>query len=253
MKLVKRALTCTLLCLLAAACSLPGDTQASPTVDQSQIATFAAATLDAQLSAVPPTPQATPTLVMTGTPTATITPTYSLPMLTVNEDTNCRTGPGQDFEVVTVFRAGKQAEILGRSTSGDYWIVKNPENGAPCWIWGEYVAVSGSLHLLPSMTPPPTATQSPPEAPSNLTYTFSCTYNGVGTDVTTSLEWNDNARNEKGYRIYRNGVYVIELPPDSTSYYETAAIDLGGTVSYGVEAFNDTGPSPQASFSFTCQ
>lgn len=241
----------TLTALLLAACNMPQEPQ-EPAVEE-QVATLAAATLDAQLSAVPPTPQASPTLAMTETPEATITPTYSLPLLTVNEDTNCRSGPGQDFEIVTVLRTGKQAEILGRSTSGNYWVIKNPDSGNPCWIWGEYAVASGSFQTLPSMTPPPTAAPSLPAAPSNLRYTFSCAYNGTGSDVTTALEWNDNARNEKGYRIYQGGKFVVELPANSTYYTEVTAIALGAKVTYSVEAFNDTGPSPQASISFSCQ
>lgn len=250
-----------IMALVISACNLPDPPQEGLSIED-QAATLVAQTLQAaqapsQVSILPitPGPQVTPSLAATGTvtTTVTITPTYSLPQLTIIEDTNCRTGPGQDYEIVVVLKAGNKTEILGRSTSGNYWVVKNPSGGSPCWIWGEYSTTSGSTHLLPSMTPPPTATLHPAAAPSNLKYNFSCVYNGAGLDVTTALEWSDNARNEKGYRIYRNGTNVIELPANATSYTETAAIDLGQTVSYSVEAFNDTGPSGQAKISFTCQ
>lgn len=240
-----------LLALALTACNLP---QPSPLPSlEDQAATLVAATLQSQPQAPPPTLQTTPTPVATETPTATITPTYSLPLLVVSKDTNCRTGPGQDYEILTVIRADKQVEILGRPPSGNYWVVKNPADGTPCWLWGEYATPSGSLHLLPSITPPPTATAGLPAAPTNLRYNFICAYNGVGTNITTTLEWNDNARNEKGYRIYRNGTFVVELPPGSTAFAEVVAVPLGARMTYSVEAFNDTGPSPQASISFTCQ
>jgi uncharacterized protein YraI len=239
--------------LMLTGCNLP---QASPVPPlEAQAATLVAATLNARtMMATPTAAQSMPTLAPTATlpPTATITPTYATPLLKISEDTNCRTGPGQDYEIVTVIKAGKQVEIIGRPPTGNYWVVKNPANSNPCWVWGEYATPSGSIHILPSITPPPTATPGLPAAPSNLRYEFNCAYNGVGTDVTTTLEWNDNARNEKGYRVYRNGSFAIELPPNSTTFAETAAIPLGATMTYSVEAFNDTGPSARASISFTC-
>ncbi len=39
------------------------------------------------------TPLTTQTLLTAGSPTVTITPTYSVPMLTVQESTNCRQAP----------------------------------------------------------------------------------------------------------------------------------------------------------------
>ncbi len=239
--------------LALTACNLP---QASPVPPlEAQAATLVAATLHAQaMMATPATsqPLSTPPATETPTPTATITPTYATPLLKVSEDTNCRSGPGQDYEIVTVIKAGTQVEILGRPPAGNYWVVRNPAGSNPCWLWGEYATPSGSIHTVPSVTPPPTATPGLPAAPTNLRYNFICAYNGVGTDVTTTLEWNDNARNEKGYRIYRNGTFAAELPPNTTTFAETAAIPLGATMTYSVEAFNDTGPSSRATISFVC-
>ena len=49
------------------------------------------------------TPQPTQTLLTAGSPTVSITPTYSVPMLTVQDTTNCRTGPGEAYEVVFTY------------------------------------------------------------------------------------------------------------------------------------------------------
>ena len=59
---------------------------------------------------------------------------------------------------------------------------------------------------------------------------------------TVSLQWLDNADNETGYRIYRNGQMIAELPAGSTSY--TDAIYLGiGPLHYSIRAYNDAGES----------
>lgn len=247
------AVTHTFLLFALAACNLPQSAKPPAMAVEDQAATLVEETLQAEQQPVTlPSPQATPTLAVTETPQPTITPTYSLPVLVVSEDTNCRAGPGQDYEIIAVIRSGKQVEVVGHSTNGNYWIVKEAA-GNPCWLWGEYATPSGSIHTVPSMTPPPTTTPGLPAAPSNLRYNFVCAYNGIGSDVTTSLEWNDKARDEKGYRIYRDGAFIAELPANSTSFVETAAIPLGAQVTYSVEAFNDTGASARATISFTCQ
>ena len=51
-------------------------------------------------------PQVTQTSLTAGSPTVSITPTYSVPMLTVQDTTNCRTGPGEAYEVVTTLHLG---------------------------------------------------------------------------------------------------------------------------------------------------
>ena len=95
------------------ACSLPA-TAPSLTVDQ-QAATAVAATLTAQPgseseSTATVTARVTSTVTAagstaTGAVTPTITPTYSTPMLTVLQQTNCREGPGQDYQVIFTYLA----------------------------------------------------------------------------------------------------------------------------------------------------
>src|SRR5262245_37324656 len=90
-------------------CNLPGSVP--PLSVDDQAATINAATLTAEVRGGTATvgtntsPQAvssTPTRVP-NSGTATITPTFSTPMLRVIEQTNCRTGPGQDYEVVFTY------------------------------------------------------------------------------------------------------------------------------------------------------
>ncbi len=221
---------------------------------EEQAATVVAATLQAQRHLETPTMPIsadtdvarTPTLVQS--PTPTITPTYSTPILKVNESTNCRSGPGQSFEILITFMPGATVEIVGRYPQDNYWIVKNP-NGGTCWIWGEYSTATGSHWTVPSMTPPPAPTQSPPAPPGALKYQYSCTLAG---EVTTNLTWTDRADNEQGYRVYRNGTLVAELSANTTAYLDIF-ISGGGLISYGVSSFNAAGNSAQATISFSCE
>jgi hypothetical protein len=85
----------------------------------------------------------------TSGPTGTITPTYSVPILRVLEQTNCRTGPGQDYEVVYTYLSWKELEIVGAYPQENYWLVKSPESPTgECWLWGGYVEVKGSYWVV---------------------------------------------------------------------------------------------------------
>ena len=163
------------------ACNSP---LANPTPEESapEIQTAAAQTLQViltpsisastQQSPVANTPLATATKVGAFTQT----PTYSVPMLTVREQTNCRAGPGQDYEILFTYLAGKELEIVGRYDPDNYWLVKAVESPTgTCWLWGEFVEVTGSYGAVPSVTPPATVTSAPPQAPSIVEWKFSCT------------------------------------------------------------------------------
>ncbi|MCF7890706.1 fibronectin type III domain-containing protein [Candidatus Bipolaricaulota bacterium] len=56
------------------------------------------------------------------------------------------------------------------------------------------------------------------------------------------LTWNDTSDNEDGFRIYRNGVEIVTLAPNTTSYTDTG-LDPGSSYSYEVSAYNSSGES----------
>lgn len=222
------------------ACNLPGTTP-SLSVDE-QAATAIAATLLAQAQNggdVPITatasrtarPSITSTIRAT---TMTITPTFSTPQLTVLESTNCREGPGQDYQVVFTYLPNKTLTILGRYDPTNYWLVKSDESSAgQCWLWGEYVEVKGSYWVVPSVTPPPTSTLAPPSAPSLQNWEFTCS----GDEMSITIDWTDRAVNETGYRILRDGEAVAELPPDSIRYTETITLTDEESAEYFIQVF----------------
>jgi len=188
--------------------------------------------------------------VPTASKEAAVTPTLSKPILTINQATNCRSGPGTNYKVVTSASAGAQVEIVGKDTADNYWLVKIPNDTGTCWMSGQYATPSGDYASLPEATPE-APTPGVPSRPGSLYYNYSCT-NGA-TAVTTNLTWSDNSDNETGYRVYRGDTMIADLPANSTAYTDTTNITYGTTLTYYVEAYNAAGASPRRSASFSCQ
>jgi hypothetical protein len=237
------------------ACNVPGSAQ--PVSVNDQAATVIALTLQALTptgSDIPLTATATvtPRAISTTTPTraatTTITPTFSTPMLTVQQQTNCREGPGQNYEVVFTYLPNKKLQILGRYDPTNYWLVKSDESSAGhCWLWGEYVEVKGSYWAVPSVTPPATATLAPPQAASVQDWHFECS----GGTMTFTLTWTDRASNETGYRVHRDD-QVIELPANSTSFTESIPLLSGESVEYYLEVYGPGGSAGTPRMKITC-
>jgi uncharacterized protein YgiM (DUF1202 family) len=82
------------------------------------------------------------------------TPTPASVSLQVRVDTNCRTGPGIPYNIVTVFRIGQTGEVIARNAAGTYWVIKNPTNAGHCWVWGKYATLTGPTASLPVWSPP---------------------------------------------------------------------------------------------------
>jgi hypothetical protein len=83
-------------------------------------------------------------------------------MVSISVQTNCRVGPGTAYDVLGIMNVGETAQVVGRSASSDYWIIKLPSNPAiTCWLWGKYATVVGNKSGLPIIAPPPTPTPSP--------------------------------------------------------------------------------------------
>jgi len=161
--------------VVLAACNLTG-VQVEPTQPPPEaIYTFAALTLQAQLTAnavtqeetatptssipsdtpPPPAPSDTPTPIFTLMPT--LTPTTSVPMISASVATNCRLGPSILYSPpVGVLAVGVQAEVHGRNDAGTWWYISNPSRpGQFCWVWAETTRVEGATASLPVITPPP--------------------------------------------------------------------------------------------------
>ena len=183
------------------------------------------------------------------TTTASQTPTYSAPMLTVKESTHCRTGPGEEYEVVFTYLTGKQLEIVGRYDPGNFWLVKSNESpNGTCWLWGQFVDVTGSYWTVSSVTPPSTSTSAPPRGPGIDHWEFSCSDGAL----TFTVNWVDNANDETGYRIFRNGEQIADLPPDITTYTDVFTVSPDERVEYYVQVFSSFGTANSSVMPMRC-
>jgi len=222
-------------------CNMP-----SAEAQKAQISTVAALTVQAALSAAPPrfTPLATPTLKVDQ-----VTPTYSQPMASVGEVINCRKGPSKNYDRVTQIMPNQPVKIIGFFPP-NYWVVSTVHG--ECWLSGEFATPSGDFKSAPTVTAPPTPQGGAPKAPtfSKGGWVWFC-YGTGKTDVT--LNWNDNADHEKGYRVYRNDELVIELPANSTSFMENVTYPGGQGLTYRVEAFNEVGASSGSTETLFCE
>ncbi len=152
--------------LLLSSCNLARGTPPAGTGDQpagdpvaDQQTLVALAVQQTQTAAAPAVPEFTFTPSLTATITLTSTP--EVPMVTVSQSTNCRTGPGEPYDIVGVLPVGTQAEVVGKNQSGDTWIIKLPSNpSVTCWLWGYWASVEGNTAGLTVYTPPPTPTPS---------------------------------------------------------------------------------------------
>ena len=194
------------------------------------------------------------------------TPTPSTTTVTVSQNTNCRKGPGTQYDVNDALLTGQTAEVVGKNSASNYWIIKVPGNPSKtCWLWGQYATVSGNIGALAEVTPPPTPIPLPPAAPSNLSENNTCVINpnpGGFTYITSgTITWKDNSTNEKGYNIYWKvgfsgtvDVLLGSVGQNQTSYVFGAQQTYSDMVNLvKVEAFNDAGVSKRASVNIALQ
>ena len=198
------------------------------------------------------TPTKTETAQIAGTATLEVeinTPTYSQPMIDVGGVVNCRKGPSQNYERVTQLVPGQPVTIVG-FLPPNYWLVSTVEG--ECWVTAELATPSVDFSAVPTVTAPPTPQGGAPQAPTfpKEGWTWFC--DGAGnTEVT--LHWNDNADHEIGYRVYRNGELVSELPANTTSFNENIVYPGEQGLIYIVEAFNEVGAASASTEALFCE
>lgn len=224
---------------------------------QAEAHTAAASTLLAMVTpqttatSLPTLTQITPSISPTSQPTYTSTPSYSIPTLTLRDATNCRSGPGLAYEIIVTYPINQTLEIAGRYEAENFWLVKSSESlTGTCWLWGEYADVAGSYWTVAVVTPPPAPSPAPLYAPSLQKYDYSC--NDINSTFSFRMIWEDRAGNEAGYRIFRDGSLVAELPAGSTNYAETILMPANRSAEYSVQAYNATDTAGMSMKRLTC-
>jgi hypothetical protein len=240
----KKTLVLILVGVFLVACNVPGQAPSSPaTPNVDALVTQALATL-----AVTQMASSTPTL-STSTPTI---PATEAPKIYFAGDTNCRTGPGVKFTLVTIIKEGQTAQLVGQSgqvassANNLYWVVTNPNGSGPCWVVRDFATPQGNIDKLVMATPPPTYTPMPrPEAPLLADWQFSCEYaspnDQTTSTITVELKWRDMSDYELGYDIYRNDELLASLPANTTAYTDVTYLVYGQGITYSIEAWNNDG------------
>lgn len=149
-------------------------------------------------------------------------------------DSGERITPGDSFPAIaqglTIPPGGALSltiPMAAPSTPGEYETTFRIDNAA-----GERVMFIGVLTHVGT----PSSGKLP--APGDLRYSYDCT-SGV---VSITLTWVDKADDETGYRIYRDGAKLTDLPAGATTYSDIAPAP--GSYQYTVAAFNSDGESP---------
>ena len=119
----------------------------------------------------------------TDTPTITLTFTPSIPLISVSQNTNCRTGPSQFYAYVLTFNVGQQAEVLKTYNGANYVVIRNPSGSGDCWLWLQYANETNfaSFNLPIATQPPtpfPTATATNTTAPFNFEGSWNVFFGG---------------------------------------------------------------------------
>lgn len=195
-------------------------------------------TVEAALSAAQDTPtgEAEPTRKEdSSTPTLSPTLKSTSPMVSVSENTNCRTGTNSAFTLVGILMVGEEAEIIGVARNGGYYYIQLPDNNGKCWLWDYYASTSGNLDSLTVMDPPATPTIT-------MTPTPSASFKGnwdVWLDLDDDLTLCDLYLNQSGKKISGD----VECEDDTYSLY--GEIQEDQVTVYG------TGDGDDMDFSFT--
>jgi hypothetical protein len=234
--------------ILLASCNIP--TSASPESAEA-IQTYAALTVEAAINnnQVPLASPTAPSQTNTGNTTVEATPSTSSsgqPFASFEDVTNCRTGPGVNYERVTQILPSESVEVIGFYPP-NYWIVST--DAGACWVAGEFVTPSGSIAAVPTVTAPSTPEGGSPENVSLQNWNVSCNY--VTNEANVYIQWTDKD-GETGYRVVRNNEQVAELVANSTVFTETITLLAGQSVGYYIVAFNAVGDTSSKTITLNC-
>ncbi len=172
-------------------------------------------------------------------------PASSAPTLTVRASTNCRAGPGTNYDIVFTYPPGTKLEITGRDESGSFWLVKSDKSSTgSCWMWNGSVDVVGNTQTVRTIlasTATATSASTPGGALPKTLFVDKWEYSCNNGTLTFTMNWIDRVTGEAGYRIFRNGEQLVELPANSTSYTDILAVSAGQSVEYYLQVFGPDG------------
>jgi len=79
-----------------------------------------------------------------------------VPTISARENTNCRLGPSQAYDILGYLLTSQESVVAGRNPESTWWYIENPAKaGAFCWVWGGTTSVQGETSALEVVEPPP--------------------------------------------------------------------------------------------------
>jgi hypothetical protein len=150
--------------LILSACNLPGSNIAPQITSRAETPT--ANVTATKLTATPTeavptdTPSVTPTETPVPEPSATLTPE---PIVAeVVRESNCRTGPAGNYDLVATYQPGQRLEVIAKDLGAGYWFVQNPEKPEEqCYLLAQNIRITGDTSVLPQFTPRASPTAAP--------------------------------------------------------------------------------------------
>ncbi|HNK63837.1 MAG TPA: SH3 domain-containing protein [Anaerolineales bacterium] len=243
----------------------PAGIELTLTVQAIQLQWFTQTALAQQAQPIVIVVTATPdpnSLVPTLDPAANPAPSVAVSgavSVTVSQNTNCRLGPSQSFDEIGALGPGQTAEVIGKDTYDNYWIIKLPDgSGKTCWLWGQYATISGDTAALPDVvTPTPnggsvTTAGGKPTAPKIYNTSLKCENAGGGDyKFKIGLDWKDNSNNEDKFKVLTDaGNYT--MPANATHIDFEVTQPSGTTLEVRLKASNGAGDSGASTEKFTC-
>jgi len=233
------------------------------------------------------TPTLTLTPDNTVTMTTTQKASDCKPTVTTTVDANVRNGPGLVYLVLGVIPMGGEANIEGKNSVGDWWYIEFAGGGGGHgWIAGSVTTAScipDTLAIIAASPAPVVAVQSNPTKaketnsnntnsnqdnsspvisspnfkltpanPTNIGISRQCMPQLGGTSQgaftqTNQISWNDNADNETGFKIYKDGTLIATTGENVQNYTDSftviSAITVYSPYNYSVAATNPFGDS----------
>ena len=211
-----------------------------------------------------------PLLIGTPTPEADGQEDDTPAIVTITDNARCRTGPDFVYADYEFFSPGDSSLAVGRNSAADWLLIQSIRDDGQCWIGTgviEYGFPEEVLLSLPVITSPPTPTptptntpvpdadggtdnqpppdnqggnqggsSSPPAAPQQA---YVANQTCTSQEYKVKLAWSDQADDEDGYRIYRDGNLIATLGANTQEYTDNPP--YGGPYAYMIEAFNGAG------------
>jgi hypothetical protein len=172
-------------------------------------------------------PTETPSL--TPSPTVTDTPKPERITGQISNNTNCRLGPKDVFELIHIFLAGDEVELLGKNQEGTFWYVRDQDGGdIECWIWNEYATAQGNTGDLPVFTPPP-------EPAPIMNFVLSYKNTSGETNITVNVRNTGNVALQSYTATFKDSSTSETLVVSSNKFGTAAKVSVGniGAISSG--------------------